>query len=84
MSEPYGLAAEFEFYLAYQDEMVRQYDGRVVAIKQARVIGVYDDIPAAIRGSEDLGHARGSFLVILVSPGEEGYTQTFHSRAFFS
>lgn len=77
------LRREFEFYLAHQEEMVEQYDGRVIALKGGRVLGVYDSELAAVTELQK-SHALGTFLVQRVTPGDSAYTQTFYSpRAVF-
>ena len=77
------LTREFEFYLAHQEEMVEQYDGRVIALKGGRVLGVYDSELAAVTELQK-SHALGTFLVQRVTPGDSAYTQTFYSpRAVF-
>ena len=77
------LTREFEFYLAHQEEMVEQYDGKVIALKGGRVLGVYDSELAAVTELQK-NHALGTFLVQRVTPGDSAYTQTFYSpRAVF-
>ena len=77
------LTREFEFYLAHQEEMVEQYDGRVIALKGGRILGVYDSELAAVTELQK-SHALGTFLVQRVTPGDSAYTQTFYSpRAVF-
>jgi hypothetical protein len=77
------LTREFKFYLAHQEEMVEQYDGRVIALKGGRVLGVYDSELAAVTELQK-SHALGTFLVQRVTPGDSAYTQTFYSpRAVF-
>ncbi len=73
------LAKEFQFYLDNQDELVKQYDGRVIVIREGQVLGDYDSDAAAISATRDT-HPLGTFLVQRVSAGQEAYTQTFHSR----
>ncbi len=73
------LDREFQYYLDHQEEIVKQYDGRVVAIKNGEVIGVYDsEAEAVVEARKE--HEVGTFLVQRVSPGEKAYTQTFRSR----
>ena len=77
------LKKEFTYYLAHQEELVKQHNGKVVVIKGERVIGVYPDTVSAItetQRSEELG----TFLVQKVEPGSDSYTQTFHSRVAFA
>jgi len=73
------LKREFDYYLAHQDELVKQYNGKFVVIKNLQVIGVHDDELTAVSETAKQ-HELGTFLVQKVEPGEEAYTQTFHSR----
>ncbi|MBI4297749.1 MAG: hypothetical protein HY676_04380 [Chloroflexi bacterium] len=81
MSNP--LQREFEFYISHQDELVEKYDGKVIAIKDGNVLGVYDDELTAVTETKK-SHELGTFLVQKVSKGNADYSQTFHSRAVFS
>jgi len=76
------LKREFQYYLDHQAEMVEKYNGKYIVIKDAKVIGVYDDQFAAVSETQK-NHQVGTFLVQKVSPGKSAYTQTFHSRAAF-
>jgi hypothetical protein len=73
------LTREFEFYLAHQDELVKKHNGKFVVIKGEQVIGVFDDQARAVADTSK-AHELGTFLVQKVEPGEQAYTQTFHSR----
>jgi hypothetical protein len=76
---PIPLESEFKYYLDHQDELVQRYNGRVVVIKDLRVIGDYPDVASAVFETQKV-HELGTFLVQTVTPGTEAYTQTFHSR----
>ena len=76
------LEAEFEYYLEHQDELVEQYNGKVVVIKNNKVLGIYDNDNEAISETKKK-HKLGTFLVHPVGPGEENTTMKFHSRVFF-
>ena len=60
------LKSEFEFYLANQDDMVAKYDGRVVAIKNHEVLGVYDSYLEALKCTD-----RGARTRHVLSPEGE-------------
>jgi Family of unknown function (DUF5678) len=77
------LQQEFEYFLANQQEFVKQYNGKFIVIKDRKVIGSYDDQISAINETQKL-HKVGTFLVQKVVPGDTAYTQTFHSRVSFS
>ena len=81
MSSP--LQREFEFYISHQDELVEKYDGKVIAIKDGDVLGVYDDELTAVTETKK-SHELGTFLVQRVSEGDTEYSQTYHSRVVFS
>lgn len=76
------LEKEFDYYLDHQTELVEKYNGKVIVIKNNKVIGVYDsEIEAVEKTSKE--HELGTFLVQPCSPGTESYTQTYHSRVIF-
>ena len=72
------LLDEFTYYLDHQDEMVAQYDGKVIALKGHEVIGVYENEREAVREAQK-DHPLGTFLVQKVSTGETDYTITVYS-----
>ena len=80
MTKRTGLAKEFDYYLAHQDELVGQYDGKVIVIKDGEVLGAYGSLIEAVVETEKAGHELGTFLVQSVSPGPDAYTYTHHSR----
>jgi hypothetical protein len=76
------LKDEFEYYRANQKKLVEQYGGKVIVIKDATVVGSYDSEIAALEASKNKFEL-GTFLIQKVEPGEEAYTQFFHSRVSF-
>ena len=81
MSSP--LKPEFDYYRQHQAELVRQYNGKFIVIKNRSVLGAYDSQQRAVSETRKQ-HELGTFLVQKVEPGEASYTQTFHSRAAFA
>ena len=76
------LAKEFQYYLNNQEKLVINYNGKYIVIKDEEVLGSYNTIAQAYKKASD-DYAIGTFLIQFVSPGDEGYTQTFHSRISF-
>ena len=76
------LEKEFKYYIKHQDELVKQYNGKFIVIKNRKVIGVYDSQSEAIEKTME-EHELGTFLVQKCEPGDESYTQTYHSRVAF-
>ena len=72
------LKKEFDFYRANQAEMVSKYDGKVIAIKDGEVLGVFESDLSAVSEVQKT-HPLGTFLVQRVSAGEEAYTMTINS-----
>lgn len=70
------LKDEFHYYIDHQDEMVKQYDGKYIVLKNKKVIGVYDNAVDAYKLTAK-EHELGTFLVQKVSQGEDDYTFTY-------
>ncbi|MFW6053020.1 MAG: hypothetical protein ACOC8I_03830 [Desulfosalsimonas sp.] len=78
-----ALKKEFNYYLNHQDEFVKNYNGKVIVIKDETVLGVYDNEKDAIETTKE-NHEMGTFFVQRCSPGEQHYSQTFRSRVHFN
>jgi hypothetical protein len=78
-----ALEKEFQYFLDNQAELVKKYNGKIVVIKDGSVIGVFDSELEAVKETSKK-HELGTFLVQKCEPGNESYTQTFHSRVVFS
>ncbi|MEI7532871.1 MAG: DUF5678 domain-containing protein [Verrucomicrobiae bacterium] len=78
-----NLKSDFKFFLEHQKELVKKYNGKYIAIKGGVVLGAYESELTAIQETAKK-HKIGTFLVQYVEPGEESYTQTFHSRVAFA
>lgn len=76
------LEKEFKYYISHQDELVEKYNGQFVVIKDEEVIGSYDSEIEALEETSKK-HEQGTFLIQKCEPGDESYTMTFHSRAYF-
>jgi hypothetical protein len=76
------LEREFQYYRDHQDEFVAQYDGRIIVLKDNKVLGDYATEFEALTETRK-EHEIGTFLIQRVSQGDEAYTMTFHSRAVF-
>ena len=76
------LKKEFEWFKENQEALVKSYNGKVLAIKNQKVIGVFDnDLEAYSTVAKD--HRPGTFLLQQCIPGEKAYTKTFRTRVVF-
>lgn len=73
------LQEEFDYYLSHQEELVKQYNGKFLVIKDQKVIGAYSTQQEAYFETKK-EHEVGTFIIQLCTPGKEAYTATFHSR----
>ena len=77
------LEKEFQFYLNNQDRLVKEYNGKYIVVKGEDVLGAYiSEAEAFFETSKQ--HEAGTFLIQLCQPGDEAYTQTYHSRVAFA
>ena len=73
------LQKQLEYFKSHQDEFVEKYKGKLLVIKDQEVQGVYDtEMEAYTDAKKKFG--LGNFLIQHCLPGQESYTQTFHSR----
>ena len=79
MSGNKSLHSELSYYKENQKELVEKYQGKFVVIKDKEVQGVYDTKIEAYAEAQK-NFELGTFLIQLVEPGEESYSQTFYSR----
>ena len=77
------LKSDFEYYLANKPEFISKYNGKVVVIKDKKVLGVFDNELKAVEETQKT-HPIGTFLVQRVDPANSSTSQTFHSRVAFS
>ena len=76
------LETEFNFYLDNQSDLLKKYKGKFLVIKGTEVIGTYDSELKALEETVK-EHAMGTFLIQHCTPGEDNFTQTYHSRVAF-
>lgn len=73
-----GQLRAFHWYLANQDALVEKYDGKVLAIREGEVLGVYDTYLAAVTETRK-SFEQSTFIVQRVSEGDEAYTAIINS-----
>lgn len=77
------LEKEFTYYQKHHQELMKQFAGRYVVIKDEKVIGDYaTEIEAYTETQKH--HTLGTFLIQFVSPNKENLTQNFSSRVIFA
>jgi hypothetical protein len=81
--EENAMSTQLDMYKARQAELVRQYDGKIIAVKDGDVQGVYPSKTEALDAMCER-FSPGEFLIIKCTPGDEEYTLRFRSRAVFS
>ncbi len=77
-----NLGQEFKWYLKNKDDLIQKYEGRVLVIKDEKLVGLFDDEMEAIRHTA-LEHELGTFLVQECSSDPLSTSATFHSRVRF-
>ncbi len=78
-----SLRRELQYYIAHQEELVAKYNGQFIVLKGEAVEGVFDSELEALRYARK-HHQPGSYMIQLVKPGKDSYTQTFHTRVSFT
>lgn len=78
-----SLKSDFQYYLDHQEELLKKYKGKVLVIKDHKVIGAFESEMEAVKETSK-SHAMGTFLVQKCEPGTDAYSQVFHSRVAFA
>lgn len=68
---------ELSFFIRNQEQLVKEHEGKVLAIKGNRVLGVYDS-PLEAYLETQREHPLGTFMLQLCSPGPDAYTVTIN------
>ena len=72
----------FEWYLQNQEKLAEQYSGKVLLIKDCRVVSFHDNELDALHAS--VSHPSGSVVIQRCEPGADSVTETYHSRVCFA
>ena len=64
---------ELEFFIANQENLVRDYQGKFVAIKGQKILGVYSDAISAYTETQK-DYPAGTFMIQPCEPGPTAYT----------
>ncbi len=73
------LEKEFRYYIQNQAKLSAKFEGKVLVIKNQKVIGVYDSKGEALKKTV-VDHELGSFLIQACSSDPNSVVNTFHSR----
>ncbi|MDO6761750.1 hypothetical protein Q4566_16195 [Tamlana sp. 2_MG-2023] len=73
------LEKEFKYYLNNQDELLKKFNGRYIVIKGDKILGDYSSEIEALSETRK-SHEVGTFLIQKCTPGNNAYTETYHSR----
>ncbi len=76
------LESEFRYYLKHQEELVKEYSGQFIAIKNHEVTGTYDTQLAAVKESAK-EHKLATYLVQKCEVGDHKYPPSFRCRGLF-
>ena len=78
-----SLEIELQFFKQNQKELLSKYEGKFLVIKDQKVVGVYDSEIEAYTQTQN-NFELGTFLIQQCLPGEDSFSQTFHSRVLFA
>ncbi len=77
----YDINADFRWFKEHQDELVEQYDGKTLAIRNCVVLGAHDSLEDAV---DNTPLPLGEYMVQLCIPGKEAYTVRIHTPWVFA
>lgn len=76
------LDREFHYYKTHENELVKRYKGKFVAIVGEEVVGVFDSELTAYQEMKTK-YGLGKFLLQHCLPAKDRHIQRYHSRVAF-
>ncbi len=71
-------AQELEYFITHQEELVGQYQGKILVLRNQSVVGVYDSMGDAYFEAQKQ-FPLGTFMLQQCIPGPDAYTVTISS-----
>lgn len=78
------LEDEFKYFKENHEYLFEKYPNKYLVIQNKSVVETADSFEKALIAANHNGLELGTFLVQLCSKGEEGFTQSYHSRVIFA
>ncbi|MGA7563953.1 MAG: hypothetical protein WBW55_12165 [Desulfobaccales bacterium] len=75
-----NFSEELNFFISNQENLVKEFFGKVLVLKGKKVIGVYPNALSAYIETQKK-HPPGTFMIQPCVPGPEAYTVTITSTA---
>jgi hypothetical protein len=76
------MPTQLDYYIKNQDELVKQYNGKIIAVVDGACKGVFNTRLDAVLAMLDAGFKPGGYYIVLCGPGEENYTAYFNNVSF--
>ncbi len=76
------LEKEYQYYNTHEEELLKQYNGKFIAIVGEEVVGVFDTELAAYTDMKKK-YPLGKFLLQHVLPKKDRIIHRYHSRVAF-
>lgn len=73
------LDREYAYYQAHENELINQYDGKVIVIVGEKVVGSYPSKQDAFAGALAAGYPYGEFLIQPISSDPNANVAIFYS-----
>ena len=73
---------ELAYFIEHQEELVKQHNGKILALKGQEILGIYDTpLQAYIEIQKE--HKPGTFAIQVCRPGPGAYTVTMSPGFLF-
>lgn len=75
--------SQLDYYKEVQDDLVKLYNDRIIAVKDGKCIGDYQTRVDALRDMDKRGFKNGTYLIIRCTQGDSEYTAFFANNWIF-
>jgi hypothetical protein len=78
----YAMKSQLDMYKERQAELLKDYDGKIIALKDGECLGAFDSKLDAYRAMVAEGLKEGEYMIILCAEGDSEYTSYFANWFF--
>lgn len=76
--------SQLEIYQEKQCELVKDFNGDIIAVKDGVCLGKFDTFVEALRSMKNKGYTEGDYMIIKCTPDNTEYTAFFANYISFT
>lgn len=75
--------SQLDMYIEQQDVLLKDFDGRIIAMKDGQCLGAFENKIDAYRDMVSKGYKEGEYIIVRCTQGDSEYTSYFANWFIF-